>query len=185
MAESTDLELLRRIAKGDQRAFTTVYREWKGPVYRFAWHMSGNVPVAEDVMQGTFLALMERPGSFDPTKGTLGAYLFGITRNMLYKYMRVESSCETSEGGENDLPSSGPDPWAALTHQDLIDTVRAAVVSLPMPYREAVALCDLEELSYEEASLALDCPIGTVRSRLSRGRLLLGMKLKEFARIHV
>ena len=136
-------------------------------------------------MQETFLALMAKPAGFDPAKGSLGSYLFGITRNILYKHMRKETSCENSDLEDSDSPSTGLDPWSALSHQELIETVRAAVVSLPMPYREAVALCDLEELSYEEVSIALDCPIGTVRSRLSRGRLLLGMKLKEFARIHV
>ena len=187
MAEPNDQELLRRIAAGEKGAFTFVYREWKGPIYRFAWHMSGNVPVAEEVMQETFLVLMQRPVGFDPAKGGLGSYLFGIARNLLLRYIRDEHSRDTSDlaGEENEVASSGPDPWAALSHQELIDTVRTAVVSLPMPYREAVALCDLEELSYEAAALALDCPIGTVRSRLSRGRLLLGMKLKEFARIHV
>jgi RNA polymerase sigma-70 factor, ECF subfamily len=187
MADLNEQDLLRRIAAGDQRAFTLVYREWQGPIYRFAWHMSGNVPVAEEVMQETFLALMQRTSRFDPSKGNLGSYLFGITRNLLSKRMRDESSRDTSDlaGEENELASSGPDPWAALSRQELVDTVRSAVVSLPMPYREAVALCDLEELSYEAAAQALDCPVGTVRSRLSRGRLLLGMKLKEFARIHV
>jgi len=187
MGDLNEQELLRRITAGDQRAFTVVYREWKGPIYRFAWHMSGNVPIAEEVMQETFLALMQRSSGFDAAKGTLGSYLFGITRNILSKRMRDENSRDTLElsGEESEAASTGPDPWAALSRQELIDTVRTAVVSLPMPYREAVALCDLEELSYEAAAQALDCPVGTVRSRLSRGRLLLGMKLKEFARIHV
>src|SRR5450432_2421356 len=51
MSPVTELDLLRRITSGDQQAFTLVYREWKGPIYRFAWHMCGNVPVAEEVMQ--------------------------------------------------------------------------------------------------------------------------------------
>ena len=187
MPDLNEQDLLRRIAAGDQQAFTTVYREWKGPIYRFAWHLSGSVPIAEEVMQDAFMALMQRPSGFDPVRGTLGSYLFGITRNMISKRMRDESSRDTLEltGDETDLASSDPEQWSALSRQQLIDTVRAAVLSLPLPYREAVALCDLEELSYEAASLALDCPVGTVRSRLSRGRLLLGMKLKEFARIHV
>ena len=187
MADLNEQDLIRRIGAGDQGAFTIVYREWQGPIYRFAWHMSGNVPVAEEVMQETFLALMQRSTGFDSSRGSLGSYLFGITRNILSKRIRDKSSCETSDfsGEEHEIPSTGPDPWAALSRQQLIDTVRAAVVSLPMPYREAVALCDLEELSYEAAAQALDCPVGTVRSRLSRGRLLLGMKLKEFARVNV
>ncbi len=187
MADLSEQDLLRRMASGDNTAFSVIYKEWKGPIYRFAWHMSGSVAVAEELMQETFLAVMQRPGNFDSAKGGLGSYLFGITRNLLYKQMRHEPSSDSLEDSSDskDFASAGPDPWAALSRQQLVETVRQAVVSLPMPYREAVALCDLEELSYEEASTALDCPVGTVRSRLSRGRLLLGMKLKEFARIHV
>ncbi len=64
-----------------------------------------------------------------------------------------------------------------LTRQETIETVRNAVLSLPMLYREAVVLCDLEYASYEAAAAALGCPVGTVRSRLSRGRAMLGQKL--------
>ncbi|HEY3742583.1 MAG TPA: sigma-70 family RNA polymerase sigma factor [Bryobacteraceae bacterium] len=182
-----ELDLLRRISRGDQAAFTTVYRQWKSPIYRFAWHMTASVPLAEEVMQDTFLALMDKPGRFDPAKGSLGSYLFGIARNIVSKRIRTDSSRDTSDLAHEDgeIAAGGLDPWAALSHQELVETVRTAVVSLPLPYREAVALCDLEELSYEAAARALDCPVGTVRSRLSRGRLLLAMKLKEFARVNV
>jgi RNA polymerase sigma-70 factor (ECF subfamily) len=68
-----------------------------------------------------------------------------------------------------------------LLRQETVDRVRKAVLSLPPSYREAVVLCDLEEASYEEAALALDCPVGTVRSRLSRGRAMLAHKLRAEA----
>ena len=184
-AVPNEQDLVRRVARGDSQAFSDVYRQWQGPIYRFAWHMTSNVAAAEEITQETFLALMQKPAGFDSTKGSLGSYLFGIARNLLLKRMRDEVGSELLDEEGYDGPAGGPDPWAALTRQQLIDTVRAAVISLPLPYREAVALCDLEELSYEAAALALDCPVGTVRSRLSRGRLLLGMKLREFARTEV
>jgi RNA polymerase sigma-70 factor (ECF subfamily) len=62
-----------------------------------------------------------------------------------------------------------------------IERVRAAVLSLPAEYREAVVLCDLQEFSYQETAKALDCPVGTVRSRLHRARTLLAEKLREIA----
>ena len=178
-------ELFRKLAKGDEAALSTVYRQWQAPLYRFAWHMTASTSAAEEVVQESFLQLLEKPRGFDPAKGPLGAYLFGIARNLLLRRFRgsdpaSESLDDTAEAATPDL-----DPWGALSRQELVETVRAAVISLPVPYREAVALCDLEELSYEEAAKALDCPVGTVRSRLSRGRLLLSMKLKEFARSYV
>jgi RNA polymerase sigma-70 factor (ECF subfamily) len=182
---NNEQDLLRKIARGDAAAFATVYAQWRGPIYRFAWHMTGSAALGEEVAQEAFVALIQKPNGFDPAKGNLGSYLFGITRNLLGRRLRNDKLGAEPLDDEADLPSTGSDPWAALSRQELVDTVRAAVVSLPMPYREAVALCDLEELTYEAAALALDCPIGTVRSRLSRGRLLLGMKLKEFARTYV
>ena len=64
-----------------------------------------------------------------------------------------------------------------LTRRETIEAVRSAVLSLPTQYREAVVLCDLENASYEDAAAALECPVGTVRSRLSRGRGMLAQKL--------
>ena len=176
-------ELCRKLAKGDETALAQVYARWQAPLYRFAWHMTGSTSAAEEAVQEAFLQLMEKPRGFDPAKGLLGGYLFGILRNVLLRRFRSPGESESLDGTE--FASEDLDPWSALSRQELVETVRAAVLSLPVPYREAVAMCDLEELSYDEAALALDCPIGTVRSRLSRGRLLLSMKLKEFARSYV
>jgi len=68
-----------------------------------------------------------------------------------------------------------------LTRRESIEQVRQAVLSLPPVFREAVVLCDLQDSSYEDAAVALDCPVGTVRSRLSRGRAMLVRKLRGAA----
>ena len=67
--------------------------------------------------------------------------------------------------------------------QEVIDRVRQAVLNLPANYREAVVLCDLQEFSYGEAAAVLDCAVGTVRSRLHRGRALLNERLRKFRNI--
>ena len=64
-----------------------------------------------------------------------------------------------------------------LTQRETIEQIRRAVLSLPALYREVVVLCDLQDLSYQDAAAALDCPVGTVRSRLNRGRAMLAEKL--------
>jgi RNA polymerase sigma-70 factor (ECF subfamily) len=78
---------------------------------------------------------------------------------------------------EADEIATDEDVLEDLTRRETIEAVRSAVLSLPMQYREAVVLCDLENASYEDAAAALDCPVGTVRSRLSRGRAMLAQKL--------
>lgn len=179
--ENTDGDLLRRARTGDAEAFSQLYQGRSDSVYRFALHMSGNPAVAEEVLQETFLALIRDSGGFDPRRGTLASYIFGIARNRVRKYVALDR-----EFAEPDQDAPGDtDLLANLTRRETIDLVRQAVLNLPGVYREAVVLCELQELSYEDASEVLGCPIGTVRSRLHRGRAMLLAKLKALKKSKV
>lgn len=171
--EVTDHELLRLALSGDEDAFTALYRLRHPPVYRFALQMTGNVVVAEDVTQEVFIALVEHGRRFDPARGALASFLYGIARNLVLR--RLERERETEAVGEF---ASEDDVLSDLERRETIGQVRRAVLSLPAAYREAVVLCDLQDLSYEDAAAALDCPVGTVRSRLNRGRAMLAKKLR-------
>jgi RNA polymerase sigma-70 factor (ECF subfamily) len=165
----TDQELLGLMLAGDEDAFTTLYRRRQGPVYRFALQMTGNVVIAEDVTQEVFMALLGKKAKYDAERGTLASFLYGIARNLVLR--RIEKTAEIED-------YAGPeDILGDLTRRETVENVRRAVLSLPPVYREAVVLCDLQDTSYEEAAVALDCPIGTVRSRLNRGRSMLAQKL--------
>ena len=195
MTQSTDLtddRLLRRVLAGDEDAFAELYRRKHPAIYRFALHMSGNPALAEDVTQEVFMALIRGPGRFDPARGSLGAFLFGIARNHLRKRWEQERrlvpiaqdsdelddfmAFAVSGNGHGSAPSSTFDDLDAL---DTVGRVRRAISTLPENYREVVVLCELEEMSYEEAAEALSCPVGTVRSRLHRARTMLLDKLRE------
>src|ERR1700693_6429517 len=78
-----DVGLLRRIVAGDEAAFTILYRRKHPAIYRFALHMSGNAAIADDVTQEVFMTLIRDAKKFDPARGTLGGFLFGIARNHL------------------------------------------------------------------------------------------------------
>jgi RNA polymerase sigma-70 factor (ECF subfamily) len=171
----SDNELLEAALRGDEAAFTALYRRRQGSVYRFALHMSGDAAVSEDVTQEVFLALVERGGRFDPSRGTLLSFLYGIARNLVLR--RVEKKLPEESNTAAEELAADDDVLDDLTRQETIEAVRNAVLSLPMLYREAVVLCDLEYASYEDAAAVLGCPVGTVRSRLSRGRAMLGQKL--------
>jgi RNA polymerase sigma-70 factor, ECF subfamily len=166
-----DEELLEAARCGDEAAFTALYQRRQGAVYRFALHMSGDAAISEDVTQEVFLALLEGGGRFDPSRGTLLSFLYGVARNLVLR--RVDKK----PFEEADEIATDEDVLEDLTRRETIEAVRSAVLSLPMQYREAVVLCDLENASYEDAAAALDCPVGTVRSRLSRGRAMLAQKL--------
>jgi RNA polymerase sigma-70 factor (ECF subfamily) len=165
----TDHELLLKMLSGDEEAFTTLYRRRQGPVYRFALQMTGSVAIAEDVTQEVFMALLTKTAKYEPVKGSLASFLYGVARNLVLR--SIEKTAEVE-----DYPASD-DILDDLTRRETVELVRRAVLSLPPVYREAVVLCDLQDTSYEEAAQALDCPVGTVRSRLNRGRSMLAQKL--------
>ena len=169
----SDAELLREALAGAEEAFTFLYRRRQGGVYRFALQMTGSVAAAEDVTQETFLALLTHGRRYDAARGTVASFLYGIARNYVMKWLDRNRGSEL----DDELPG-GEDLLEDLTRRETIEGVRRAVLSLPPVYREVVVLCDLQDASYEEAAQALDCPIGTVRSRLCRGRGMLARKLR-------
>jgi RNA polymerase sigma-70 factor (ECF subfamily) len=183
--------LLRFMASGDEEAFRALYRQLSGGIYRFALHMCGSQSLAEDVTQEVFLMLIRDPGRFDPARGSLKAFLFGVARNHVLRSIERESrfAAFPDAGGETEGGSSGltpasdrPDAGEDLLRRERIEQVRRAVLALPAVYREAVVLCDLHELSYEDAAATLACATGTLRSRLHRGREMLAAKLRASER---
>jgi RNA polymerase sigma-70 factor, ECF subfamily len=177
----TDDELLMRVRHGDEQAFVSLYRRRQGAIYRFAMHMSGSAATAEDVTQEVFLALIREDCGFDPERGSLSAYLFGIARKLVLRYLergRSDMALELN-GDEISRPelAAADNPLVDLTRKETLEALQKAVLALPRRYREVVVLCDLEEQDYADAAVALGCPIGTVRSRLHRARALLLEKL--------
>jgi RNA polymerase sigma-70 factor (ECF subfamily) len=136
------------------------------------------VAAGDDVVQETFLAVLRQGGRFDPSKGSVGAYLYGIARHHVIK--RLDRQGVTlSEPVEMaaDAVAQQDTPLETMARERTIDVVRQAVQSLPPAYREVVALCDLQEMDYATVAHVIQCPIGTVRSRLHRARGLLLRKL--------
>ncbi len=182
--QERDDVLLRRAAKGDEEAFTLIYRRHQAAMYRFALRMTGNTWAAEEIVQDVFMTLMRDPKKYDATRGALGAFLYGVARNRVMKYLeRLPREIPLEEKNEDGTgrgivlqDASTPAIWAEK--RERLRQVRAAVQELPVEFREAVVLCELEEMSYEEAAQMAGCPIGTIRSRLHRGRALLMAKLE-------
>jgi RNA polymerase sigma-70 factor (ECF subfamily) len=172
----TDGDLIRLMMAGNEEAFGALYERWNSSVYRFALHMSGDQNIAEEVTQDTFVTFIRRPAMFDSTRGSLISWLLGIARNITRRALGAAGD-EDALDESADVASPG-DILHDLTRRETIDAVRQAVVSLPPAYREVVVLCDLQEMDYRDAASALECPVGTVRSRLHRARTMLMAKLQ-------
>ena len=158
---------------GDQAAMLMLYERHEGALYRFAVSMSGNRALAEEVTQEAFLQLMSPSARFDERRGSLEAYLYGVIRNLLRRARPLAAV------GEADDQAAVDDIVGAMIEDETVAALYKAVHDLPPGYREAIVLCDLEERSYEDAAELMGCPIGTVRSRIHRGRMILADKLKH------
>ena len=177
-----DENLVVALRSGKEEAFVALYGRRRGAIYRFSLHMTGSATLAEDITQEVFLTLIRDRCGYDPQRGTLAGYLFGIARKLVLRHLsrnRALGDAETNDRKTLANFGAGADPMVDLMRQEGIEELRRAVLALPKRYREVVVLCDLEEVDYLEAARLLNCPIGTVRSRLHRARALLLEKLRH------
>jgi RNA polymerase sigma-70 factor (ECF subfamily) len=142
-------------------------------VFRFALLMAADPVKAAETTQDVFVWLIHHPGNFDPRRGELGNFLVGVARMLLKRrYSEEQRWVPFDESSANLRVDPPPDP-----HSEDATRLRGAIAALPERYRVVVILCDLEGKTYEEAALLVECPVGTVRSRLHRARALLARKL--------
>jgi RNA polymerase sigma-70 factor (ECF subfamily) len=172
--EPSDEELYRRIRKGDREALAALYERREPALYRYARQITGNRAIAEETTHEAFLRLIQPGARFDAQRGSLEAYLYGAVRNLARAAYRIRSLGSAGErAAEGDVVKT-------LIEEEATRALNVAVRNLPLGYREAVVLCDLEERSYEDAAGLVGCPVGTIRSRLFRARRLLAVKLRQY-----
>lgn len=178
-----DGDLLRLALAGDEAAFLKLYEKLKNGIFRYAVYMTNSRAAAEEVTQEVFACLLREGRKYREDRGDVAAFAFGMARNFIRRIERRERSCESLPGDDALASLSGRlvSPGEALAGQlirnEEVQRVQSAVASLPDHYRQAVVLCDLCELSYEEAAARLKCAVGTIRSRLNRAHALLAKKL--------
>lgn len=169
MPEQTD-EALLDLARRSETAFMLLFERYREVVFRVACRLTNSVSAAEDITQECFLALLDAPGRFDPAKGSLRTYLYGVVRNQARRYYGLRD-------GDVDLGDAEIDDTAelsgALLQKEQSEVVRQAISTLPLPQREALILFQYEELPLEEVAAILGIEIGAVKSRLHRARARL------------
>lgn len=178
-----DTELLRQMRSGTGAAFQALYRRHQGPLYRFAVLRCGSADTAADVVQEVFMCVLADTLRFDPLRGQLQHFLFGVARNLILKQEQARgrtASLPDPDDGEDDADANGAydaEPLARMLSNELADDVRSALAKLAPHYRDALILYEMHDLSYQEIAGICQVDIGTVRSRLSRGRALLAKRL--------
>jgi len=184
-----DADLLRAMRNGAADAFAALYRRHQGPLYRFALLRCGSSATAADVVQEAFMGLLTERFRFDPLRGQLAPFLFGVARNLILKLEEDRRhvalpAFEAAEDGRSDGDDPEPDqpldnhgPLARLLDNEAAEQVRRALAQLAPHYRDVVILYEMHELSYAEIADICQVDIGTVRSRLSRGRAALAKRL--------
>ncbi len=163
-----------------------IVREHSPRVYRLAYRLTGNPQDAEDLTQDTFIRVFRSLDDYTP--GTFEGWLYRITTNLFLDLVRRRKRIRFDALGDDvvDLPGLEPGPERAYEHLNLDEDVQAALDALPPDFRAAVVLCDIEGLSYEEIAATLGVKLGTVRSRIHRGRSALREALADRApgRVH-
>jgi RNA polymerase sigma-70 factor, ECF subfamily len=177
---SSDSECMTRLAAGDANALRELYQRHGRALLRFSSAMCRSRQAAEDMVHDTFVALMREPTTFDPSQGSVFGYLCGVLRHRVSRHFRQQRrwvALDTDNDTSHPHASDAHCPTDDIARSEITAAFRRAMLELPLQHREVIALCDLEELPYTAVAGILDCPVGTVRSRLHRARALLTIRL--------
>ncbi|HXV61285.1 MAG TPA: sigma-70 family RNA polymerase sigma factor [Vicinamibacteria bacterium] len=183
----TDSELADRCARGEEAAWKALVQRFQRKIWHIAFQFTGRSDEAEELTQEIFLHLLSALKSFD-SSGSLPGWIQRVARNYAidhYRRRRRERDLvRDGEEAEAILLSAGDqsgrtDPYRALESRDLSRWLRTMLDRLPNELSQAVILRDLQGMSYEEMSEALAIPLGTVKSRINRGRIELARTLQR------
>ena len=183
--DTTDAELVARCRSGDRQAWDTIVRHRHARIYSLAYRFTGRADEAEDLTQEVFLKVYRTLHLYRSESGGLETWIVRVARNHFidhYRKYKTEKTRTTPLEDHFDIASSPTTrietPAEVLVRKEAADRVHRLLQRLPADQREAVILRDLEELTYEEIAEMLNLPIGTVKSRINRGRIELARLVK-------
>jgi len=172
-----DEDLVRRFLSGDRAAFAALVERHERRVYNLALRMTGREEDARDATQDALLTVLNKLSSFRG-EAAFTTWLHRVTVNACYDLLRKRQRAPLLERGEDDMPAIEPPP--AADHADTSDLsidVRRALTEVPEDFRVVMILHDVQDLPQEEVAAILGIPVGTVKSRLHRGRIALARAL--------
>jgi RNA polymerase sigma-70 factor (ECF subfamily) len=175
--EARDEDLVRRFLSGDRAAFAALVERHERRVYNLALRMTGREEDARDATQDAFLTVLRKLSSFRG-EAAFTTWLHRVAVNACYDLLRKRQRQPMLDRGDEDHPAAEPPP--APDHADASDLsidVQRALLEVPEDFRAAMILHDVRDLPQEEVARILGVPVGTVKSRLHRGRIALARAL--------
>ena len=183
--DRSDEELLQDTAAGDLQAFDVIVRRYRDRLLNFVFRFLGDRTAAEDVVQETFLRVFRKSGEFHAS-ARFSTWLFTIAGNLAKSELRRRKRWRFTSLGWNEdveqhieIPDERPHPDALAETEIATEAIQKAIESLPPNHRQVVILSDIQGMAYEEIAQIVGCPVGTVKSRINRGRLRLQKKLER------
>jgi RNA polymerase sigma factor (sigma-70 family) len=180
MNRDTELALVKRLVDGDAAAFDAVYDEYRARIYSFLVRLCRRRDVAEDLLEETWLRLVEHAGRLKPDT-RLGPWLFTVARNLYYSYCRSRAVEQGSAAGLMGLWSTAaarPSPFEEAAADELDRRVERALSGMPLQYREVLLLSLVEEMTPAEIAIVCGVTPEALRQRLSRARAMLKQELE-------
>jgi RNA polymerase sigma-70 factor (ECF subfamily) len=186
-----DHSLLAATLAGDETAFQELVRRYRNQITNYVYRMLNDYDRAADLAQETFVRVYTNAERYQATY-SFSTYIYRIAHNLAISELRQRKRRRLipfpsffSDKDSEEIEVEIEDKKQVMADDSMIanerrDAVRKAIASLPEKYRAALVLCDIEEKSYEEISVVLDLPVGTVKSRINRARNLLKEKLREY-----
>jgi RNA polymerase sigma-70 factor (ECF subfamily) len=176
-----ETDLVGRCRRGDEAAWGELVKRHTRRVFGIAYRFVGRVDEAEDLTQDIFVKVFQSLDRYRESDGAFSTWVGTVARNHAidnYRRRREEKSRRIEDPAVLDTVATGEDsPLRSLERADQARLVHRGLRSLPADLREPLILCDLKGISYEDAAAALDIPLGTVKSRINRGRLELARRL--------
>lgn len=168
-------QLIRDARRGRDQALLDLFDEHHRPLFRFAWHLTGSVADAEDIVQDCFLSLLRPDCGFDGARTTIRTYLFGAVRNQWLKRLRRTHEQIDSE------PADHRTPETEAQRGEVAAAVAGAIAALADNQREVLILAHYEQLSLAEIAEITQLEVSAVKSRLQRGRAAMREILAAYA----
>ena len=186
--QASDVILVNRCLEGDSQAWEVIVRSYTGRLLNMGYQYLGSYAVAEELTQDIFLKVYQNLASFHPETGSLKSWIMRVGRNLIIDYYRSHKKEKNVAGSEElevlDIKTSNKKatPFDNIYLREKAEFLYSLLEKISPELKEAVILRDIEELTYQEISERIEIPVGTVKSRINRGRIELSKKMSETRR---